>query len=113
MAGMTSSRAGLAWLRIFILAGAVLLTSCGGDDKPKPDPRVAPANSNAAFKEGYEKGCPAGIEGAAKQSANWATAKVDQRYGQDLDYKQGWDQGYFTCYDSERHGSILDGLNPF
>lgn len=112
MAGMITSPAGRPPLHLLILAGTLLLAACGGGDK-KPDPRVPPADASAAFKEGYEKGCPAGIEGAAKQSANWANSKVDQRYGQDVDYKQGWDKGYFTCYDSERQGSILGGINPF
>jgi len=38
---------------------------------------------------------------------------VDQRYGQDMEYKKGWDQGYFTCYDSTRTTSIFSGINPF
>ena len=111
MAAMTSSRLGRARQQLLALAALVLLASCGGDDKP--DPRVPPADANAAFKEGYAKGCPAGLEGAAKQGSSWAEPKVDQRYSQDADYKQGWDKGYFTCYDSQRGGSLLGGINPF
>ncbi|HYB55365.1 MAG TPA: hypothetical protein VEK12_04280 [Alphaproteobacteria bacterium] len=104
-------RARLAWLGILLAAGMALLGACGGDDKP--DPRTPPANSSPAFKEGYAKGCPAGLESAAKQGSNWNNSKVDQRYGQDLEYKKGWDQGYFTCYDSQRSTSIFSGINPF
>jgi len=114
MAGMTASRAALIGLRLLILASVVVLASCGGgDDEKKVDPLAPPADSSAAFKEGYAKGCPAGTDAAAKQGGNWAGAKVDERYGRDLDYKSGWDKGYFTCYDHARHGSFFSGLDIF
>ena len=111
MSGSKMVRARLGWLRIGLLAAVTVLGACGGDDKP--DPKIPPANSSEAFKDGYAKGCPLGLAANSKSGSNWAGSQVDERYSQDLEYKRGWDQGYFTCYDSERGGSAFDSLNPF
>jgi hypothetical protein len=103
-------RARLGWLRIGLVAAVAVLGACGGDDKP--DPKIPPANSSEAFTDGYGKGCPLGFA-ASKSGSNWASSPVDERYSQDLEYKKGWDQGYFTCNDSDRGGSTLGSINPF
>lgn len=95
-------------LGIALLAAAVSLAACGDD---KPDPKLPPANSSEAFKDGYAKGCPAGLASANKASPNWAGSLVDERYNQDAEYKRGWDKGYFTCYDSEYGGSTSGGFS--
>lgn len=110
MARMTTVRARLGWLGIALFAAVAVLGACGDD---KPDPKIPPANSSEAFKDGYAKGCPLGLEANSKSGSNWAGSQVDERYSQDLEYKKGWDQGYFTCYDSERGGSTFGSINPF
>ncbi|MFI4988970.1 MAG: hypothetical protein ACHQF3_16205 [Alphaproteobacteria bacterium] len=100
---------------ILLLAATAALGACGGGDKkePPPDPRAPPANSSATFKEGYEIGCPAGIESASASSSGWTNAKSDPRYASDLEFKKGWDQGFFTCQSQARNKSLFGGLNPF
>jgi hypothetical protein len=87
-----------------LMALALLLASCG-DDKPKVDPRVPPAGS-AAFKQGYTAGCAIGVQDADNPgqrlgAAQGGKAGEAERYAKDLDFKKGWDQGYFACYDDE------------
>jgi len=117
MAATKRLRTKLGLAGIALLAAAGLLAACGDD---KPDPKIPPTNSSEAFKDGYAKGCPTGLESANKPSPNWAGSLVDPRYNQDPEYKRGWDQGYFTCYDSEFGGSTtstfsfsLSDIYPF
>ncbi len=106
-----------AWLGVILLSMALaVLAACGGggdSKKPAPDPRQPPPNSSASFKEGYEQGCPAGTQSADASSSGWTNAKSDPRYATDLDFKKGWDQGFFTCQGLSRNSSFFGGLNPF
>ncbi|HUC62872.1 MAG TPA: hypothetical protein VMF53_13045 [Alphaproteobacteria bacterium] len=82
-----------------VLALALLVASCGDDDdKKKVDVRVPPAGS-AAFQQGYKAGCATGVADA--DHSGQRLGNTDPRYTTDLDYKKGWDQGYFACYDDE------------
>jgi hypothetical protein len=85
------------------LAALLALAACG-DDKNKVDPRVAPAGS-AAFKDGYAAGCAVGIRDADhpgdRLQAGATSGAGSERYAKDLEFKRGWDKGYFACYDDE------------
>ncbi|HLI10641.1 MAG TPA: hypothetical protein VKY65_03500 [Alphaproteobacteria bacterium] len=135
---MGSLRVRLGW--IVLVAAGLALAGCGDKkdetdaknaksskqaedtttEKPKPlDPHLPPPGSNEAVKDGYLAGCDAGTAAAARSSsAILANAGVDKktderRYARDIDYKRGWDQGYFACYDAEKHTSFFDNLIPF
>ena len=87
-----------------LMALTLLVASCG-DDKKEVDPRVPPAG-NAAFKQGYTVGCAIGVQDADNPgqrlgAAQGGKAGDAERYAKDLDFKKGWDQGYFACYDDE------------
>ncbi len=73
---------------ILVLALPAALAACGS---------VAPEGS-VAFKEGWRYGCYLGYDHAG---LNWYKGLTmnEPEYGNQPDWKVGWDEGYRTCFD--------------
>ncbi len=51
-----------------------------------------------AFVQGYRSGCENGRESARN---SFIERKPPERYFSDSEYKEGWDEGYESCYEDE------------
>ncbi len=51
-----------------------------------------------AFSQGYHSGCENGRESARN---SFIERKPPERYFSDSEYKDGWDEGYESCYEDE------------
>ena len=64
---------------------------------------ASPASPNAAFERGRVDGCDSGLSDANKPGYDTRYEKDRPRYAADGRYRDGWDQGYETCYRREYH----------
>jgi hypothetical protein len=69
-------------------AAAVLAVSgCAGTELAPPEVNLS--GYPGEFKQGYADGCDS--------ARGWRTRKDEARYGEDVDYMMGWNDGYSVC----------------
>jgi len=85
-----------------VVPALVLAALVGACDTTLVNPQITPPGHSVAFGDGYPMGCLSGFKDANRVGYENSYSKDVVRYGTDVEYRAGWDQGHDACYLEEQ-----------